>query len=56
MKSVSSVEGPMLQLPPANIDTDQIIPNHSLKAVILTCLAPNLFYDWAHDDEGEREM
>jgi 3-isopropylmalate dehydratase small subunit len=56
MKPVSVVEGQMVPLPHANIDTDQIIPKQFLKGVIRTGLGPNLFYNWAYDLEGEREM
>ena len=56
MKSVSVVEGQMVPLPQANIDTDQIIPKQFLKGVKRTGLGPNLFYNWAYDLEGEREM
>ena len=55
MKPVSVVEGQMVPLPQANIDTDQIIPKQFLKGVKRTGLGPNLFYNWAHDEEGERE-
>ncbi|GMQ85345.1 MAG: 3-isopropylmalate dehydratase small subunit [Acidimicrobiia bacterium] len=55
MKPVSIVEGQMAPLPDANIDTDQIIPKQFLKGVKRTGLGPNLFYNWAHDVEGERE-
>ncbi len=56
MKPVSVVEGQMAPLPHANIDTDQIIPKQFLKGVKRTGLGPNLFYNWAYDLEGEREM
>ncbi len=55
MKPVSVVEGQMAPLPHANIDTDQIIPKQFLKGVKRTGLGPNLFYNWAYDEEGERE-
>jgi 3-isopropylmalate dehydratase small subunit len=55
MKSVSLIEGQMAPMPQANIDTDQIIPKQFLKGVKRTGLGPNLFYNWAHDVEGERE-
>ncbi len=55
MKPVSVVEGQMVPLPHANIDTDQIIPKQFLKGVKRTGLGPNLFYNWAYDEEGERE-
>ncbi len=55
MKPVSIVHGQMAPLPHANIDTDQIIPKQFLKGVTRTGLGPNLFYNWAHDVEGERE-
>ncbi len=54
MKGVTVIEGQMAPLPRANIDTDQIIPKQFLKTVTRTGLGPNLFYNWAYDDEGER--
>ena len=55
MRPVSIIEGQMAPLPQANIDTDQIIPKQFLKGVKRTGLGPHLFYNWAHDFEGERE-
>ena len=55
MKPVSVIEGQMAPMPQANIDTDQIIPKQFLKGVKRTGLGPNLFYNWAHDVDGERE-
>ena len=55
MRPVTVVEGQMAPLPRANIDTDQIIPKQFLKTVERTGLGPNLFYNWAHDFEGELE-
>ena len=46
----------MAPLPQANIDTDQIIPKQFLKGVKRTGLGPNLFYNWAYDLDGKREM
>jgi len=54
MKPISIVEGQMAPMPQANIDTDQIIPKQFLKGVVRTGLGPNLFHNWAHDEEGER--
>ncbi len=55
MKAVNVIQGQMAPLPRANIDTDQIIPKQFLKGVKRTGLGPSLFYNWAHDVEGERE-
>ena len=55
MKPVSVIEGQMAPLPRANIDTDQVIPKQFLKGVTRTGLGPSLFYNWAHDEEGELE-
>jgi 3-isopropylmalate dehydratase small subunit len=55
MTPVSVIEGQMAPMPQANIDTDQIIPKQFLKGVKRTGLGPNLFYNWAHDVEGEPE-
>ena len=53
MKPVSVVEGVAAPLPRAAIDTDQIIPKQFLKRIERDGYGPFLFYDWAHDVEGE---
>jgi len=53
MDSFTTVTGRMVPLLRANIDTDQIIPTEFLKRVERTGFGQFLFYDWAHDAEGE---
>ena len=53
MKAVTVITGPMAPLPRGNVDTDQIIPKQFLKRVERTGFGPFLFFDWAHDAEGE---
>lgn len=53
MESVDLIEGQAAPLPRANVDTDQIIPKQWLKSVKRTGFGPYLFWDWAHDSEGE---
>ncbi|HEX9763363.1 MAG TPA: 3-isopropylmalate dehydratase small subunit, partial [Acidimicrobiia bacterium] len=52
MKPVRTVEGTMVALPRADIDTDQIIPKQFLTRVERTGYGDFLFYDWARDVEG----
>ena len=53
MKSVDMIQGQMMPLPRANVDTDQIIPKQFLKRVERSGFGPFLFYDWVYDEEGE---
>lgn len=53
MESVGLIQGQAAPLPRANVDTDQIIPKQWLKSVKRTGFGPYLFWDWAHDHEGE---
>jgi len=53
MDPFTLVTGRMVPLMQANIDTDQIIPTEFLKRVERTGFGQFLFYDWAHDAEGE---
>ena len=53
MKSVDMIQGQMMPLPRANVDTDQIIPKQFLKRVERSGFGPFLFYDWGYDEEGE---
>ena len=53
MKSVDMIQGQMMPLPRANVDTDQIIPKQFLKRVERSGFGPYLFYDWVYDEEGE---
>ena len=53
MKSVSKVEGTMVTLPRADVDTDQIIPKQFLTRTERTGYGEFLFYDWARTEEGD---
>jgi len=53
MEPVHSIQGVAAPLPRAAIDTDQIVPKQFLKRVERSGYGPFLFYDWAHDVEGE---
>lgn len=53
MKPITVITGQMAPLPRANVDTDQIIPAQFLKRVERTGFGPFLFWEWAHDAEGE---
>ncbi len=53
MRSVDVIQGQMMPLPRANVDTDQIIPKQFLKRVERSGFGPYLFYDWVYDEEGE---
>ena len=53
MEPVVTITGTMAPLMRASIDTDQIIPKQFLKRVDRSGFGPYLFYDWAHDAEGE---
>jgi 3-isopropylmalate/(R)-2-methylmalate dehydratase small subunit len=53
MDPFTQVTGPMAPLMQANIDTDQIVPTEFLKRVERTGFGQFLFFDWAHDVEGE---
>lgn len=52
MKPVSVVEGQMVPLPHANIDTDQIIPKQFLKRIEKTGYGQFLFFDWRLNEDG----
>jgi 3-isopropylmalate/(R)-2-methylmalate dehydratase small subunit len=53
MKPVSKVEGRMVPLPRADVDTDQIIPKQFLTRTERTGYGDYLFYDWATTEDGE---
>ena len=53
MEPVNTITGTMVPLMRPNVDTDQIVAKQSLKRVDRTGFGPYLFYDWAHDSEGE---
>jgi 3-isopropylmalate/(R)-2-methylmalate dehydratase small subunit len=53
MKPVSRVEGRMVPLPRADVDTDQIIPKQFLTRIERTGYGDFLFYDWGTTEDGE---
>ena len=53
MEKFTLLESPLVVLPVANIDTDQIIPARFLKVTDKKGLGDNLFYDWRYDDQGQ---
>ncbi len=53
IEPVTAIAGTMAPLPRAQVDTDQIIPKEFLKRIERTGFGDFLFYDWAHDAEGE---
>jgi 3-isopropylmalate/(R)-2-methylmalate dehydratase small subunit len=53
LKPVSRVEGRMVPLPQADVDTDQIIPKQFLTRTERTGYGDFLFYDWATTEDGK---
>ncbi|HSH49919.1 MAG TPA: 3-isopropylmalate dehydratase small subunit, partial [Halomonas sp.] len=53
MKPFEKVEGLVVPLDRANVDTDQIIPKQYLKSIKRTGFGVNLFDDWRYLDPGE---
>ncbi len=53
MEAFSSIEGIVVPIDRANVDTDQIIPKQYLKSINRTGFGPNLFDDWRYLDPGE---
>ncbi len=53
MEKFTTLASPIVVLPIANIDTDQIIPARFLKVTDKNGLADNLFYDWRYDSQGQ---
>lgn len=53
MKPVTVVEGTMVPLPQADVDTDQIIPKQFLTRIERTGYGQFLFYDWATTEDGK---
>lgn len=53
MRPVSVINGSMLPLPRANVDTDQIMPKQFLKRVERTGYGEFLFWDWRRTPGGE---
>ena len=53
MDKFTSVDGLVLPVDRANIDTDAIIPKQFLKSVKRSGFGPNLFDEWRYLDHGE---
>ena len=53
MDKFTSVDGVVLPVDRANIDTDAIIPKQFLKSVKRSGFGPNLFDEWRYLDHGE---
>ena len=53
MQAFSRIDGVVLPIDRANVDTDQIIPKQYLKSIKRTGFGPNLFDDWRYLDPGE---
>jgi 3-isopropylmalate/(R)-2-methylmalate dehydratase small subunit len=52
VKPVSKVQGTMVPLPQADVDTDQIIPKQFLTRIERTGYGEFLFHDWATTEDG----
>ncbi len=53
MRAISLIQGTMLPLRRANVDTDQIMPKQFLKRVERTGYGQYLFWDWKRTPGGE---
>ena len=56
MQPYTRVDGLVIPLDRANVDTDAIIPKQFLKSVKRTGFGPNLFDAWRYLDHGEPGM
>jgi 3-isopropylmalate/(R)-2-methylmalate dehydratase small subunit len=56
MEKFQSIEGLVVPLDRANVDTDALIPKQFLKAIGRTGFGPNLFDEWRYLDHGEPGM
>jgi len=53
MKKFTLLDGLVVPLDRANVDTDAIIPKQFLKSIKRTGFGPNLFDEWRYLDQGE---
>jgi len=53
MQALTVLEGLVVPIHPANVDTDAIIPKQYLKSIQRTGFGVNLFDDWRYLDPGE---
>ena len=56
MEKFTIVEGIVMPLDRANVDTDAIIPKQFLKSIKRSGFGPNLFDEWRYLDHGEPGM
>ncbi len=56
MESFTTLDGLVMPLDRANIDTDAIIPKQYLKSIKRTGFGPSLFDEWRYLDHGEPGM
>jgi len=56
MQKFTRLEGVVVPLDRANVDTDAIIPKQFLKSIKKTGYGPNLFDAWRYKDHGEPGM
>lgn len=53
MRAFTTLDGLVVPLDRANVDTDAIIPKQFLKSIKRTGFGPNLFDEWRYLDHGE---
>ncbi len=56
MQAFTTLNGLVVPLDRANVDTDAIIPKQFLKSIKRTGYGPFLFDEWRYEDVGEPEM
>ena len=56
MQAFTTLDGLVLPIDRANVDTDAIIPKQFLKSVKRTGFGPSLFDEWRYLDQGEPGM
>jgi 3-isopropylmalate/(R)-2-methylmalate dehydratase small subunit len=56
VEKLDKLNGVVVPLDRANVDTDQIIPKQYLKSIKRTGFGPNLFDEWRYLDPGEPGM
>ncbi len=56
MEAFTKLDGLVVPIDRANVDTDAIIPKQYLKSIYRTGFGPNLFDDWRYLDPGEPYM
>ena len=53
MQAFTTLDGLVVPIDRANVDTDAIIPKQFLKSIERTGFGPNLFDEWRYQDYGE---